>query len=73
MVVVCAVPRREREREDRMDRMAWALRSLVSQDVALNNAATATAQLMNRRREREDVDAYLAQRLDIPAGSGTTG
>jgi hypothetical protein len=56
-----------------MDRMAWALRSLVSQDVALSNAATATAQLMNRRREREDVDAYLAQRLDVPAGSGTTG
>ena len=56
-----------------MDRMAWALRSLVSQDVALHNAATATAQLRNRRREREDVDAYLAQRLDVPTGSGTTG
>jgi hypothetical protein len=56
-----------------MDRMAWALRSLVSQDVALHNAATATAKLMDRRRDREDVDAYLAQRLDVPTGHGASG
>ena len=37
---------------------------LGSQQVARSNAATAAAILIARRREREDVDAYLAQRLD---------
>jgi hypothetical protein len=40
------------------------LMSLGSQQVARSNAATAAAVLIARRREREDVDAYLAQRLD---------
>jgi hypothetical protein len=38
--------------------------SFGSQQVARSNAATAAAILIARRREREDVDAYLAQRLD---------
>jgi hypothetical protein len=37
---------------------------LGSQQVARSNAASAAAVLIARRREREDVDAYLAQRLD---------
>jgi hypothetical protein len=37
---------------------------LGSQQVARSNAATAAALLIARRRERENVDAYLAQRLD---------
>jgi hypothetical protein len=40
---------------------------LGSQHVARSNAATAAAVLIARRREREDVDAYLAQRLDARA------
>jgi hypothetical protein len=56
-----------------MDPLARALRSLVGQDVARSNAATAAARLTSRRREREDVDAYLAQRLDVSAGTGTSG
>ena len=39
---------------------------LGSQQVARSNAATAAAQMMLRRREREAVDAYLAQRLPEP-------
>lgn len=56
-----------------MDPLAWAVRNFVSQDVARANAATAAAQLMDRRRERAEVDAYLAQRLDVPVGTGTRG
>jgi hypothetical protein len=44
---------------------------LGSQQVARSNAATAAATLMARRREREDVDAYLAQRLAVRARAGT--
>ncbi len=40
---------------------------LGSQQVARSNAATAAAVLIARRREREDVDAYLAQRLEARA------
>ncbi len=56
-----------------MDPLAWALRTFLSQDVARSNAATAAARLLDRRQEQADVDAYLAQRLDVPAGSGTRG
>jgi hypothetical protein len=56
-----------------MDPLAWTLRGFASQDVARLNAATAAARLMDRRREREDVDAYLAQRLDVPVPTGTRG
>ena len=56
-----------------MDPLAWAMRNFASQDVARSNAATAAALLLDRRREREDVDAFLAQRLDVPAGTGTRG
>jgi hypothetical protein len=38
--------------------------SVGSQQVARRNAATASAVLLQRRQEREDVDAFLAQRLD---------
>ncbi|MGH3356372.1 MAG: hypothetical protein ACRDOJ_10775 [Nocardioidaceae bacterium] len=47
-----------------------SLRGFVSQDVARSNAATAAAALMDQRRERENVDAYLEQRLDAPARIG---
>jgi hypothetical protein len=56
---------------DLMDPLAWALRSFLSQDVARSNAAAAAARLLDRRQEHADVDAYLAQRLDVPAGMGT--
>jgi hypothetical protein len=58
---------------DLMDPLAWALRSLLSQDVARSNAATAAARLMDRRQEHADVDAYLAQRLDVPVRAGAKG
>lgn len=56
-----------------MDPLAWALRAFLSQDVARYNAAAAAARLLRERREREHVDAFLAQRLDVPAGTGTRG
>ncbi len=55
-----------------MDPLAWALRFL-SQDVARLNAARAAGRLLDRRQEREDVEAFLAQRLDVAAGTGTRG
>jgi hypothetical protein len=56
-----------------MDPVAWALRTFLSQDVARNNAAAAAARLLDRRQEQADVDAYLAQRPDVPSGTGTRG
>jgi hypothetical protein len=56
-----------------MDPLAWTLRGLLSQDVARSNAATAAARLLDRRHEREDVDAFLAQRLDVLVGMGARG
>jgi len=56
-----------------MDPLAWALRSFLSQDVARSNAAAAAARLMDRRLEHADVDAYLAQRLDVPVRAGAKG
>jgi hypothetical protein len=56
-----------------MGPLAWALRAFLSQDRARYNAASAAARLLDRRRQREDVDAFLAQRLDVPAGTGTRG
>jgi hypothetical protein len=38
----------------------WRWRLLISQDVAMRNARHATAVLAQRRREREEVKAYLA-------------
>ena len=55
-----------------MDPLAWTLRFL-SQDVARLNAARAAGRMLDRRREREEVDAFLARRLDVPAGTGTGG
>jgi hypothetical protein len=54
-----------------MDPLAWALRAFVNQDVARYNAASAAARLFDQRRQREDVDAFLAQRLDGRGGPGT--
>jgi hypothetical protein len=56
-----------------MDPLAWALRAFLSQDVARHNAASAAARLLDQRRERDDVDAFLAQRIDAPVGTGTRG
>ena len=56
-----------------MDPLAWALRTFLSQDVARSNAATAAARLLDRRQQQADVDAYLAQRPDVPARSGARG
>lgn len=44
---------------------------LGSQQVARRNAATAAAALIQRRLEREDVDAYLARRLGDRTHAGT--
>jgi hypothetical protein len=55
-----------------MDRLGWA-RSLMSQDVARSNAASAARRLSDRRREREAVDAFLAQRVDPWTGRAATG
>ncbi len=46
------------------------LASLTSQQVARSNAANAAAVLMERRRERELVDAYLEQLVEPPARAG---
>ena len=43
------------------------LASLTSQQVARSNAATAAAVLMQRRRERELVEAYVEQLVAPPA------
>lgn len=42
-----------------MPRIDRALMRLVSQENALTNARRASAKLQKRRREREEVDAYL--------------
>jgi hypothetical protein len=55
-----------------MDPLAWTLRFL-SQDVARLNAARAAGRLLDRRRERDDVNAFLAQQVDVPVGTGTGG
>jgi hypothetical protein len=54
-----------------MGPLAWTLRTFFSQDRARYNAASAAARLLDRRQEREAVDAFLAQRVDVPAGTGT--
>lgn len=45
----------------RLTTVTTQLTSLMSQDVARSNAALASARLLSRRREREDVAAYLAE------------
>jgi hypothetical protein len=47
-----------------------AVVSVGSQQVARSNAATAAALLLQRREEREAVDAFLSQRLDQRVGAG---
>ena len=42
-----------------MDRLTWVLNRLVRHDVALRNAAVASIRMGHRRREREDVEAFL--------------
>jgi hypothetical protein len=59
-----------------MTRLVLALRlgrfgGWGSQQVARSNAAAAAALLMRQRREREDIDAYLAERLQPPVRTGT--
>ncbi len=46
------------------------LASLTSQQVARSNAANAAAVLMEQRRERELVDAYLEQLVEPQARAG---
>ena len=41
--------------------MVRLLRDPFGQDIALSNAQQSAARLAHRRRQREDVDAYLAQ------------
>ena len=43
-----------------MQRIDRAIRRLASQDTARTNASQGSAKLRKRRREQEDVDAYLA-------------
>ena len=42
-----------------MDRLTWVLNRLVRHDVALRNAAVASIRMGHRRREREEVEAFL--------------
>jgi hypothetical protein len=56
-----------------MTPLAGAVRGLLTQDRARYNAAAAAARLLDRRREREAVDAYLAHRDDARVGTGTNG
>lgn len=44
-----------------MNPLTKRLHSLLSQDIARQNAATATGQVLRARRERAEVEAYLAQ------------
>jgi hypothetical protein len=41
-------------------RIGRAVIGLISQETALTNAAEASAKLRQRRRERQEVDAYLS-------------
>jgi hypothetical protein len=51
-----------------MDTLMGLLRRLGSQDVARTNAAQASVRLQHRRRQLEDVEAFLAgQRHRPPA------
>jgi len=45
-----------------MRRIARSLRQLTDQDIARSNAAEALSTLMNHRRDREEVEAYLRAR-----------
>lgn len=49
-----------------MDPLTWVLGRLVSQDVALHNAATASIRLGQRRRQQREVDAFLADLAPAP-------
>jgi hypothetical protein len=42
-----------------MSRIDRSFRNLIGQETARANAADASAALRRRRRDREDVDAYL--------------
>jgi hypothetical protein len=61
-----------------MSQLVWAVRTggvgmlmrLGSQQVARRNAAMAAAALLQRREEREAVDAFLASRLEAPLRPG---
>ena len=51
-----------------------AQRDQANQNTARTNAAEASATLRRRRRDHDDVEAYLqARRLSHPAGNAETG
>jgi hypothetical protein len=50
--------------------MLELLRQWLSQDVARDNAARAAGRLLDIRQERDAVDDYLAQRLNLLAHLG---
>lgn len=55
-----------------MNWLTWRPSELLSQEVARHNAAAAAGRLMRERRERTDVEAYLA-RLDHQRPNPTSG
>jgi hypothetical protein len=46
-----------------MDTVLDMMRRLVSQDVAVANAAQASVRLMHLRRQREDLETYLSEQI----------
>lgn len=54
-----------------MPRIVSAFMRLISQETARTNAAEACAVLRQRRRDREEVDAYLEARQAPIAADGT--
>lgn len=50
-----------------MNTVIQALRQWLSQEAARRNAARGAAALLHQRRERDDVNTYLAQQAPRPA------
>ncbi len=55
-----------------MDSLITLLRRWLNQDVARTNAAQASVRLQHRRRQVDDVDAYLAAQHHRPVPHDTT-
>lgn len=47
--------------------LSRTIRTLFSQDVALRNAALASARMLRERRQRAEVDEFLARLDDVVA------
>jgi hypothetical protein len=56
-----------------MNALIGLLRRMLSQDVARTNAAQASVRLQHRRRDFDDVDAYLAAQRHRTVQHGDAG